>query len=208
MQPPNTINALLDSLNVSRETFPLLEQYAALLTKWNKKINLVAPSTIDELWTRHIIDSLQLLKYIPNDTKNLADFGSGGGLPAIILAFCNAAETIHLIESDHRKTAFLTQCSTLSPENISIHTDRVEKLTPWENNVLTARAFAPMNKLLGYTFPFMAKNCLSLFLKGCNVETELQDAKEHWDFSYELHPSITSDSSYIVAIRDVKPRGK
>ena len=112
--------------DVSRETFNVVEDFVSLLVKWNKKINLVGKSTIHDVWERHVLDSAQLIKYIPKETSIITDFGSGAGFPAIILSIIGGWE-VHLVESDQRKCAFMREASSRLGLNLHIHNDRIEK---------------------------------------------------------------------------------
>lgn len=192
-------NFLKENFNVPRETIELLNQYENLLIKWNKKINLIANSTINEIWDRHIIDSAQLKTYL-HDTDKIIDLGSGGGLPAIILSILGLKE-VSLIESDSRKCAFLQQAKLLSPHNISIYNDRVENLE-LNCDVITARGFANIKKILDIT-KLIGKNKL-LLLKGEKFEDELKEALIFYDFDYKLYNSITNSNSKIIEIYNIK----
>jgi 16S rRNA (guanine527-N7)-methyltransferase len=193
--------------NVSRETFSQLEDFINLLLKWNTSINLVSKSqsTINDIWGRHVLDSIQLVKYIPEDAKVITDFGSGGGFPGIILAIIGNWE-VHLIESDQRKCAFLMEASRILSRKTHIHNDRIEKLNIWESDVLTARALAPLDKLLELTHRFHQKSKLCIFLKGQNVVEEINKASISWDINYEIYPSMTSDEGKILRISNITSR--
>lgn len=187
--------------NVSRETFSLLEDFINLLLKWNKSINLVSKShsTPNDIWERHILDSIQLKTYIPKDTKVITDFGSGGGFPGMILALMGDWD-VHLVESDQRKCAFLLEASRVLSRKVMIHNDRIEDISPWESDVLTARALAPLDKLLELTSKFHATSQLCLFLKGQNVVEEINNTSTSWDLNYEIYPSLTSEDGRILRI--------
>lgn len=182
-----------------------LELYTNILEKWNKKINLVAKTTIRELWSRHILDSAQLMKYIPEKARIITDFGSGAGFPGMVLAILKESMEVHLIESDSRKCAFLLEVARVTETKVHIHNERIEKLEPWKSDILTARALAPINKLLGYIYNFLKKDGLCLLLKGCNVENELQEAKAEWRFDHKLHPSMVGEGEgFVVEITNLK----
>jgi 16S rRNA (guanine527-N7)-methyltransferase len=200
-QIPSSISKI-----VSRETFLRLENFVELLLKWNKSINLVSKShiTADEIWQRHIIDSLQLALYIPEKTRVVTDFGSGGGFPGLVLAMLNRWE-VNLIESDIRKCAFLTEAS-LGLANTYIHNDRIENISPWKSDVLTARALAPLDKLIELTHTFYEKSELCIFLKGQNVVEEIRDASKYWDIDYEIYPSQTNRDGKILRITNIQNR--
>jgi 16S rRNA (guanine527-N7)-methyltransferase len=212
MQPTYTLpeqyfNEANKITNVSRETFCLLENFVNLLLKWNKSINLVskAHSTPGDVWKRHILDSIQLASYIPQEAKVITDFGSGGGFPGIILALMGNWE-VHLIESDQRKCAFLIEASRVLSRKIYIHNDRIERLEAWESDVLTARALAPLDKLLELTNKFYKTNQLCLFLKGQNMVEEIDKASISWNIDYKVYPSMTSEDGKILQISNVTSR--
>lgn len=191
--------------DVSRETFERLEAFEALITKWNTRINLVGRATIDQLWPRHIIDSAQLMRYLPEGVKRLTDFGSGAGFPGIILSLLGVPE-VHLVESDSRKAAFLTEASRLSPGAVHIHNERIEELVPWQSDVITARALAPLPWLLKLCSPFLEQGSQAFFLKGAGAKREIEDASVHWEVDARCHPSITDTDAWIVQINSIKRR--
>ncbi len=193
--------------NVSRETFSELEEFANLVLKWNQKINLVSKKiTINELWERHIIDSAQLIPLV-KEAKIITDFGSGGGFPGVVLAILTKAE-VNLVESDERKCAFLREASSKLPINIKIHNNRIEKITPWQSDVLTARALASMEELFKLLEKFVDKSKFCIFLKGQNVVEEIKEASRYWDFDYKLHPSITDELARVVCVTRLNKIGK
>ncbi len=201
--PPDIKNLLPD---VTAEQQGKLELYAGELLKWNKTYNLVGrntTATIEDIWQRHILDSAQLIKYIPlTDNTILTDFGSGAGLPGIILSILGVPET-HLIESNRKKCSFLKEISHKIKTNIHIHNERIEKISPWKNNIITARALADLDHLLALVNHFLTKDSLCIFPKGSTLLPELEKAKQNWSFDYELKPSITGDG-YIVVIRNCR----
>ncbi len=196
---------------VSRETVERLDRYVALLLEWQARINLIAPSTVPEIWTRHIADSLQLLKVIPG-ARVWVDFGSGGGFPAIPIA-CALAGTpgaqIHLIESNGKKAAFLREAIRLLQLPAHVHNERVENFgESWSGplNVVTARALAPMKTLCDQAFPLISKGAVGLFLKGQDIDAELTEAAKYWTLEASTVPSKTSSTGCIVVIRSLQPR--
>lgn len=196
---------------VSRETTKRLDQFVAQLLEWQARINLIAPSTLPEIWTRHIADSLQLLDVIPA-AKVWVDLGSGGGFPAIPIA-CALAETpgaqVHLVESNGKKAAFLREAIRVLQLPAQVHNERVENFgESWDRpaDVVTARALAPLKTLCDQAFPLIAKGAIGLFLKGQDVESELTDAAKYWTLEASTVPSKTSPAGCIVVIRSLKPR--
>lgn len=193
--------------NVSRETVARLDAYAALLLKWNRSINLVSKNhaSSEDIWQRHIIDSLQLLPHIPSGTQTITDFGSGAGFPGLMLAYAGDWH-VHLVESDQRKSAFLREAARLGAGNVTVHTERAESVTPWPSEVLTARALAPLDALLSLTEKFHAQCKLSLFLKGQNVVEEIDKASISWDFNVQQTPSVTDKTGVILVLSGIKKK--
>ena len=190
---------------VSRETFLALKNFVSLLQKWNKAITLIGKNE-DDIWNRHIRDSVQLFPLLAPHYTTISDFGSGGGLPGIVLSLLGVPE-IHLIESDQRKAAFLQEASSLSAGKIVIHNQRIESITPWKSDIITARALAPLPKLLELVAPFTGATTQLLFLKGNKYSDELDEASQKWQFTSTIHPSITSSDSCILELNRLSPRG-
>jgi len=191
--------------NVSRETFDLCSLYINTLLKWNKRINLVSKKhhTFDDIWERHFIDSAQIIKHIPTDAKIITDLGSGGGFPGIVIGILTNCE-VHLIESDSRKCAFLNEVARHVKKGIHIHNERIEKITSWKTDVITARALSSLDKLLELSNIFEDENKLCLFLKGENVVEEINEANENWNFNYTKHKSLSSSTGCILEITNLK----
>ena len=177
-------------------------KYEELLRKWSDEMNLVAPSTLNDIQGRHIEDSLQLSDYLPKDIK-VIDLGSGAGFPAIVLAVMGWDVTA--VESIGKKTRFLNAVKQeLGLENFSIFHGRVEdfiKQNKDDNLVFTARAFASLDKIFRYVY--RVKNCRLFLLKGRAVESEIQDAKKSFNFKYRLFPSKTGDG-FIIEVENLK----
>ena len=184
--------------HVSRETSTKLEKYLALLLEWNPRINLVGPSTTDAALTRHIIDSAQLLDFLPQSPITLADLGSGAGLPGMVLAILSSHH-VHLIESDKRKAAFLREASRVTETPVTIHNKRIEEVVELCADVVTARALAPLHLLLELAKPFLHTNSFCLFPKGENYIKELEDIRG-WTYERVLHPSQVHPGSVILQI--------
>jgi len=193
--------------NVSRETFEALKGYAALLIKWNRTINLVAPGTIPDLWGRHICDSLQLLGHIPPNANRLLDIGSGAGFPGLVLAIAmrNLPQAPHviLLDSDTRKCEFLRTASREAGVAPTIMINRVEDASPLGCDVLTARAVAPLIALLGHANRHLVPGGTALFLKGGAISEELADARLQWRFTHERHSSLTNPEAEILKIGEI-----
>ncbi|MCA3598832.1 MAG: 16S rRNA (guanine(527)-N(7))-methyltransferase RsmG [Methylobacterium sp.] len=196
-------DALTTDFGVSRETLKRLEAYVALLTQWQETTNLVAPSTIGQIWSRHILDSAQLFALAPN-ARTWIDLGSGGGLPGLVLA-CQLKEvggSIDLVESNTRKAAFLRHVATQLALPAQVHGDRIEAVLPRlaTPDIVTARALAPLAKLIGHSKQLLKSGAIGLFPKGREYAAELTDAGKHWHFSHELHASRTEPEARIIRI--------
>jgi 16S rRNA (guanine527-N7)-methyltransferase len=197
-------------VSVSRETEARLDIFVDALLRWQSKLNLVAPSTLPELWTRHIADSLQLLALAPQ-ARVWADLGSGGGFPGMPIACALAGQTgakVYLIESNGKKAAFLRAAVRATAAPAVVHQQRIEKFgeTCAEAvQVVTARALAPLKTLCVQAFPFVAKGAIALFPKGQDVEAELTDAAKYWRLEASRVPSRTCPESSIVIVRGLTP---
>lgn len=196
---------------VSDDALARLDKYAALLTEWQARINLVAPSTLPQLWTRHIADSLQLLRHAP-DAKIWVDLGSGAGLPGIPIA-CALAPTpgakVHLVESTGKKAAFLREAARITDAPAVIHAERIENFGEsygGTTDVVTARALAPLTSLFDQAFPFMAKGAIGLFLKGQDVEAELTDSSKRWSVEATKANSVTDPAGCVLVVRRLTRR--
>lgn len=196
---------------VSRETQRRLELYVDLLLQWQQKTNLIAPSTIPTIWTRHVADSLQLLDLAP-DARVWLDFGSGGGFPAIPIA-CALAEKpdaiVHLIESNGKKAAFLREAIRITGAPAQVHMDRVEKYTLSPVNsvdVVSARALAPLKVLCDQAFALIKRGAIGLFPKGLDVAAELTEAAKYWNINATTVASKTSPDGCIVIVRGLEPK--
>lgn len=203
--------AALSLTPVSRETEARLDAYLDLLLQWQAKTNLVAPSTLPQLWTRHIADSLQLLAIAP-DARRWLDFGSGGGFPGVVLA-CAMAEIegghVTLVERIAKKAAFLREALRVAraPGTVILADigDNVDKF-PAALDCITARAVAPLHQLIGFAQPLMTPTTKALFLKGQDVEAELTEATKYWTIAPKLHASRTGGHGWIVEIDRIERR--
>tara|TARA_B100000949_G_C14279905_1_gene451355 strand:+ start:1278 stop:1898 length:621 start_codon:yes stop_codon:yes gene_type:complete len=186
-----------------------LEIYVEQLVKWQSKYNLVANSTLSCIWDRHILDSLQLCNYINgyNEKNNkkfmITDLGSGAGFPGMVLAIMSLGD-VHLIESSTKKCVFLQEIARLLSIRVKIHNTRIEKMNFLKSQVITARALAPLNKLLSLSFPFFKNGSKGIFLKGKNVFSEIKKAKNDWKIRYRAYPSITDSSGVVLCVDSVK----
>ena len=195
---------------VSRETETQLDTYVKVFLLWQSKLNLVASSTLHELWTRHIADSLQLLPLVP-EARVWVDLGSGGGFPGIPIACALAGQPgakVHLIESNGKKAAFLREAVRATGAPAVVHQERAEKFgesCAETVHAVTARALAPLKILCDQAFPLISRGAIGLFLKGQDIDAELTDAAKYWRLEASKVPSKTSPESSIVVIRSLKP---
>lgn len=189
---------------VSRETLARLDAYAACLGKWNRRINLVGAATLPALWQRHFLDSAQLARWIPAPDATVLDVGSGAGFPGLVLAIIGAGR-VTLAESDKRKAAFLREAARLAGTAVAVHAVRVEdwRATP---DVITARAVAPLPRLLDQTAHLVGDTTQYLLLKGPDIEDELTAATISWKLQVERHPSLTDPRGVIVQLSQVRRR--
>lgn len=190
--------------HVSRETLDALHQYASLTLKWTSHINLIAPSTQDVLWSRHIEDSAQVFEYLPMKCRSLLDFGSGGGFPAVVLAILardlRPELMVSCIESDARKCAFLRTVSRETNTPLTVHAKRIEDVPSLNADVVTARAIAPISILLEYAERHRSAAGTCLFMKGVRAEIEVSEALRSWHFVPSYHASISQQGASIVEI--------
>ena len=194
-----------ERLDVSRETLDKLDAYAGELRRWTRRINLVSKSTLDHIWSRHFLDSAQLWGLSPR-SGHWVDLGSGGGFPGLVLAIVARdvkGVDFTLVESDQRKAAFLRHISRDLALNVEVMHDRIEDVPPLQADVLTARALAPLNKLLGYAERHRKPAGLALFPKGEKVETEISVALESWRFDCQKHPSISDARSSVLCVGEI-----
>lgn len=197
-----------------REAVEKLETYAAMLKEWNEKFNLVAPSTIDHVWSRHFLDSAQLMPLLADTIENslLADLGAGAGFPSMVLGIMGKTN-VHPIEATGKKADFLRNVvDRLGLRTTIIHQCRVEELKDFRVDIITARALAPLKDLLSLAARISRKETICLFLKGQKADVELTEARKCWMFDCAKVPSLSDPSGTVLAIRnfryDTKPRSK
>lgn len=189
-------------MNVSRETQERLEIYLQLLLKWSPKINLVSPTTLKDASKRHFEDSLQVASLSPAGTRNWVDLGSGGGFPGAVVAIALRDEDVDvtLIESDQRKATFLRTVSRETRTPFEVIAKRIEDVPPLNADVVSARALAPLNKLLDFSDRHLSENGTALFMKGSAWQNEVTDARKKWRFTYETHKSVTHPDAAVLEI--------
>ncbi len=184
-----------------------LAAYRDLLLRWNATINLVSAHTAAEVDNRHIADSLQLVPLLPEQGP-IADLGSGGGLPGIVIAAARPDREIHLVESDRRKAAFLIEAAgTLGLKQVKVHATRIEAATLPPLAAVTARALAPLDVLLAHATRFLASGGVALFPKGRTAEQELTTAATHWHFTTERFTSRTDPEATILRLSEIRRAG-
>lgn len=196
---------VLERLHVSRESGERLETYVRLLEQWQARINLIGPATRDDIWTRHIADALQLLPLLPQDVRKLADLGSGAGIPGLILGIAQPLE-VHLFESNLKKSAFLREAARQTRAKAHIHSIRIEEAGSIAETIgaqaVTARALAPLPRLLDYAAAFLENGAIGYFHKGQDVDAELTDATKSWKMQVEKHPSMTDSRGVILVVKE------
>ncbi len=207
---------VLAMFNVSRETAARLDRFVDVLLTWQRHTNLIASSTIPNLWMRHIANSLQLLGLAPKAYKAAGpvwvDIGTGGGFPGVVLA-CALAEVpgaqLHMVESSTKKSTFLREAVDATGTPGIVHVGRAEdfgsSLAPM-TDVVTARAVAPLKDLLRLVEPLLKKGAQALLLKGQDVDAELTEATKYWNIMAERVPSKTNPAARILIVRDLAPR--
>lgn len=195
---------------VSRETLGRLEAYAGLLDEWGRVQDLVAPSTLGDIWHRHIADSAQVLPLAPARATHWVDLGSGAGFPGLVLAILAADRPgfrMRLVESSNRKCSFLREVARRTGAPVDILCMRIEQIatqrTLGQAEIVTARALAPLGKLLDMAQPLFAHTTVALFLKGRDAAKEIAEAERHWRFQVETTPSRTDPEGRIVEIRQL-----
>jgi 16S rRNA (guanine527-N7)-methyltransferase len=200
--PPLTAASFQKQSGVSRETLARLEAYVELLCAWNRRINLVGPRTLGDVWRRHILDSAQLFPLVPPKTRILLDVGSGAGLPGLILAILGVKE-VHLVEADQRKSAFLREAARITEAPVQLHVQRLEKCPEFPADVITARAFAALPDLLDQVGGFIVDHSMLLLLKGKTVGEELTEARKAWNMRVALQQSVSDPSGTVLRLEQV-----
>jgi len=204
----NEADRILDQMNVSRETSERLKVLADLLLKWNPRINLVSKSTLDNLWTRHILDSAQIYHLAQHPTQHWVDIGSGGGFPGLVVALMaaeeNSPELVTLIESDQRKCAFLRTVLRETGTAATVITKRIEKAEPQQASILSARALADLSTLFSFAERHLTSNGTAIFQKGASWQKEVEHAQESWSFNLDVITSITEPNSVVLKVKDIR----
>ena len=189
-------------MNVSRETQERLDIYLELLRKWSPKINLVSQDSLKDAAKRHFGDSLQVASLCPINAKTWVDLGSGGGFPGAVVAIALGEQDIDitLIESDQRKATFLRTVSRETKTPFVVIAERIENVPPMKSDVISARALAPLEELLGFAERHLAPTGVAFFMKGSSWRTEVDAAQKKWRFTCEAHTSVTHPDAAILEI--------
>jgi 16S rRNA (guanine527-N7)-methyltransferase len=203
--PPQRLTETLKAkFDVSRESWLRLEAYVDLLVAWQPKINLVAPSTMNDVWTRHVADSLQLLRLIPPSAL-VVDLGSGAGFPGLVIALASDAR-VRLVESNGKKAAFLRAVIQHTGVSAQVENTRIEQaaaqLAQLKPQIVTARALASLHSLLALSAPLFAVGATGLFHKGENLDAELTEAAKYWKLQVFRHESLIDSKSTILDVKE------
>jgi 16S rRNA (guanine527-N7)-methyltransferase len=182
-----------------------LHRFVALLLRWNAKLNLVAPGDEAVIWQRHVADSLQLVPFMPSGLERGIDLGSGGGFPGLVLAIATGIP-FELVESDQRKASFLRTAVLETGAPATVHAHRIKAANLLPAGLVTARALAPLPRLLPLAAPFLAEGGICLLLKGARAEQEIAQATLSWEMAVTCIPSHTSGDGMIVRISGLKPK--
>jgi len=201
---PLTAAAFAARCDVSRETLDRLRRYDELLRRWQNAINLVSAASLTDVWRRHFWDSAQLLPLIPADARSLLDVGSGAGFPGLVLAILGV-KGVTLVESDGRKCAFLREVARETGAAVTIHAERVERLSDRipPPDIITSRAVASLDLLLDRIKLYITPNTICLFHKGRRVDGEIEQARKRWTMQLEKIPSETDPSGVILKLEDI-----
>lgn len=193
---------------VSRETLSRVDAYLAILDEWRSRINLIGPSEGRHIWRRHVLDSLQLAPLIPNNILAMADLGTGAGFPGVLLA-CDLAgrsgAMVYLIEKSVRKSEFLEAAVARLGLTAVVLNQRIEDPAPRKVDVVTARALAPLPKLLALSKGWLGQEGRALFPKGRDAEAELAQARFDWSFEVESRPSLSSPDGQVLTVSSLQP---
>lgn len=198
-----------EEFDVSRETLERFSQWQALLNKWNRTINLVSPAALDGFWLRHALDSWQVAAYLPDKSDiDCLDLGSGAGFPGLAVAIAcqqRGAGRVTLVESAGKKANFLRTVIRELGLPATVWADRAEKMPPKSFDVITARAFAPLPRLLTYAQPFWGEGTKAILLKGQGASEELTEAQKCWTFEVIKQKSRSAESGDILMIEGLSP---
>lgn len=208
--PPNAVSSkefFEKTFNVSRETMSALEKFESNLINWSNSINLVSKTTLVDFWTRHAIDSAQLILAAGPKDRDWVDFGSGAGFPGLIIAALlkegGCDYRVRLIDNSLKRCAFLREAARLIGVNVEVINSDLEVVVPERFNIVTARAFTNLTNLLNYSHQYAALGARMLFLKGENVQTEVDEASTKYSFAFKITPSIAYARGCIIEISEL-----
>jgi 16S rRNA (guanine527-N7)-methyltransferase len=201
--PPLGPEALGEQLHVSRETLERLTVYLELLRRWQRAVNLVGRGTLADPWRRHVLDCAQLAPHVPAGAATVVDLGSGAGFPGMVLSIMGV-RGIHLVESDRRKAQFLRAVARATGASVQVHAERIERMRGWPADVVTARALAPLPRLLVLAERFMTSDSVCLFLKGRSGARELTEARVTWHMEAEMFPSRSEPTGMVLQLRGIR----
>ena len=191
-----------DFLDVPRETQEKLDCYVQLLIKWQARINLISSKTLPEIWHRHILDSAQLVSYLPKTPSVILDMGSGAGLPGVILAILTRHQ-LHLVESDSRKIAFMRTALRETGTSAILYEQRMEAVPALRPDIITARALAPLSQLITLASAQHHEKIEYLFLKGREAKQELTALPACPKMEAECLPSMTNSQASIIRLKPI-----
>lgn len=201
---------LIEKYNVSRETFLKLKKYETSLKEWQTKFNLVSKNSLEDAWNRHFLDSVQLIKYIPQSAKILYDFGSGAGFPGMVIAIIANQKLpelqVNLVESIKKKTLYLNAVSKICDVKVNIINDRIENLQRTVADVITSRAMCNLTELLKYAYPLTNKNTIMIFPKGKSYQQELNNAKNFWNFTCQIESNEVCEDGVVLVIKNLSAK--
>lgn len=190
-------------IDVSRETWARLDILVATLDRWQPRINLVSPASLEAVWTRHVADSAQIAALAPDAAASWVDLGSGAGFPGLVVAALRPRCKVHLVDSNQKKAAFLREAARAMGVDVAVHAVRAEQAIGGAAagcDVVSARALAPLDDLLGLAAPLLKTGAIGLFPKGQDASAELTAAMKRWRFNASLHPSLTEPDARIVRV--------
>lgn len=200
---PLPSDALIDLVNVSRETLDRLEIYARLLERWQSRMNLISPNSLDDIWRRHFLDSAQLHLHLDPAIEGITDLGTGAGFPGLVLGIITGIP-VELVESNGRKCAFLREAARETAASVTVHQARIEDVPPWRTGLIVARALAPLDRLLDmaarFSTDFEQDPPICLFLKGKTAASELTQTQKMWNMRAQSIESLSDPSGCILRI--------
>jgi 16S rRNA (guanine527-N7)-methyltransferase len=199
---------LLSGVEVSRETMAQLDIFVERVKHWTTKINLISPGTVSDLCTRHLLDSAQLFPHLRSGDRLWADIGSGGGFPGLVVAILarelRPGLQVVLVESDRRKATFLRMIGAEMNLLVTVHAARIQEIPPLGADIVSARALAPLDVLLGMAIHHLGLGGMALFPKGESYRDEIATARKTWHFDVEDVPSVTQDRAALLKIKDIR----